>query len=510
MQFRILPFFFLVISVVFAQEKRVAVPVDPKSEQVLVKCNASTCFLIKKNNQLGKVEIIALADSLSELWGIRFLPELTNLQIAQAKDDKLILFFSDLQQVRFQLVEIDSETGHYISSFYSINRPFYPRRLINYRDQYWISGQVNGEPIAFFLDTKVGGFKTLPIGLAGSLDAIADLNFNAKTKLLDLLLKTSEGKHQLFVLRSLDINGKVKANLTLTLPKGAKVKESKLAYPDRTGEKWVISTVTKSNPEMIHGLHVFRANGTKVLSSATQLFDEIPQLAMQFDLSLDDSIFVERKGRLRQADGILGEMKFSKENKLMVAFEILETDYEVRGYLQREADMQALNNQLDLNQFGRRDFQNEEGGGESGFSTLQDRAETFSGTDAVTYSYQEALVDRVQVSGKRHSKSVLIKIGDNGVESARYIRLPGKINSVFSISDENLFWRNESFHYWWQSADAGYVCSFRQPDQMTNFKRVGTQLSPNTRVQGSALINYTTILSEGSTFLLIRKFWLND
>lgn len=474
----------------FAQEvSRTFLPVNPKQEKVKVLANAHATFLIKTKVDQS-MEVIAFDDKLKELWGIGINLKFPVLHVAEIYPDELALLMSDSRRRSFVLLEIDAETGHYSFSEYAISTAFHGEQLARDQEQFWVRGWIGEEPVAFRLENTTQTLKTLPVGHSNGVNRITHFSYDVANQELDMLLETTENGYQAYLLRSINAKGEITRNLSLRHPNKHVTDLRFHKTPQGTVE--AVGTLAKKKLEV--GL-VWFSNHTTELSMKEWAWKEITGLNQTLVLEDENLAMKESKGP-KTMEAEIDAIFFSPEGELIVSLETFEKDYEVRGLMQRESDEQSMVDQIDLNRYGRRDFDTNE-------TTLNDRADNFSNTEASTYRFREVIIDRLQEQGNRHSQTTLLRINET-TRSGVHVKVPAKVNSSFSIAYQNLVQQS-----YWFADDQGLkqVQWSEEPLLINHDMSLGPYLQ---RIGPAEFLNFGFLLSDKVFYLMLQRIGFEE
>lgn len=464
------------------QVSRTFLPVNPKSEKVKILANVNATYLIKTKADQS-MEVIAFDDALQELWGIGITLKFPVLHTAEIYADEIALLFSDTRRRNFVLLEIDATTGHYSFSEYAISTAFQGEQLARYQEHFWVKGWIGEEPVAFRLENNTKTLKTLPIGHANPVKGISHFAFDRDDGALHMLLETTENGYQAYLLRSVNLKGEITRNLLLSHPNRH---VTDLRFQTINQELEALGTLAKK--KLITGLVQFTKNDAGLSMKAWEL-KEFPGLDQT--LLLEDSLSSKSSKGPKSFDGEIDEVFFMPDGEVIVSLETYEKDYEVRGLLQRESDEQSMIDQIDLNRYGRRGFDTNE-------TTLNDRVDNFSNTEASTYRFREVIIDRVQEQGNRHSKTMILKINEEGNKGI-LLKMPSKVNSNFSIPDVNMVLLS-----YWIADDRGFkqVRILNDP-KLTKYE---VNLAPYLeRIDPDEFLNYGFLLNDKVFYLMLQR-----
>lgn len=477
--------FLVFVTCIFAQEiSRTFLPVNPKQEKVKVLANEHATFLIKTKADQS-MEVIAFDDKLMELWGIGITLKFPVLHVAEIYSDELALLLSDTRRRNFVLLEIDAGTGHYSFSEYAISTPFQGEQLTRNQEQFWVRGWIGEEPVAFRLENMTQTLKTLPVGHANGVNRITHFSYDVTHQELDMLLETTENGYQAYLLRSMNSKGEITRNLLLSHPNRHVTDLRFHKMPQGSIE--AVGTIAKKKLEQ--GLVWFSYNATD-LSMKEWAWKEITGLNQTLVLESETLATKESKGP-KSMEAEIDAVFFSPEGELIVSLETFEKDYEVRGLMQRESDEQSMVDQIDLNRYGRRDFDTNE-------TTLNDRADNFSNTEASTYRFREVIIDRLQEQGNRHSQTTLLRINETA-HSGVQVKVPAKVNSNFSIVNQNLVQRS-----YWLADDQGLkeVQWSAEPQLINHDMSLGPYLK---RIGPAEFLNFGFLLNDKVFYLMLQR-----
>lgn len=465
------------------QVSRTFLPVNPKTEKVKVLANEQATFLIKTKADQS-MEVIAFDEMLNELWGIGITLKFPELHVAEIYPDELALLMSDSRRRNFVLLEIDAATGHYSFSEYAISTAFQGEQLARHQEHFWVKGWIGEEPVAFRLENTTETLKTLPIGYANPISRISHFAYDPVNEELDILLKTNEKGYQAFLLRSINVQGEITRNLLLNHP-NRHVTDLRF-HKSEPGKLNAIGTLARK--KLVLGLALFEKDATG-LSIKEWEWNNFPGLDKT--LMLEADLSAKSSKTLKSMEAEIDEVFFSPNGPVIVSLETFEKDYEVRGLLQRESDEQSMIDQIDLNRYGRRGFETNE-------TTLNDRIDNFSNTEASTYRFRDVIIDRVQEQGNRHSKTTILKINEQG-NSGIHMKMPSKVNSNFSIPGRNL-----ALQKYWLVDDQGLklVHLSDEPKLSKYDMRLGPYLK---RIGPSEFLNYGFLLSDKVFYLVIQR-----
>ncbi len=481
---------FALATLAVGQTGRTFLPVNPAEEKVQVVAGKTDTYVVKvhKGNSL---EVRAFNQTMEEKWGIGLTVNFPLLHLAQSLDDILVLLMSDNKQQSFVLLEIDAETGHYYNATYDITTTFVPRKLARSRERFWLSGTIGAEPVAFSLDAPTGTFKALPVGHTAKVTDIAQLTYDELNDELDLLLETSANGSQCYVLRSIGRSGEVKRNQIFSYPP-ADIKDLQFRK-SADGMVRALAASTKKSKDDITGIVVFNESD---VSGRFYPLKDIPGVG---EVYAEDGSSKQGKAP-KSIKGTLESVAFLPEGGALISLETLVKDYEVRGLMQRESDQQSLIDQVDLNRYGRRDFQTNAAGDTPSFD---DRAENFQNTEETTYRFREVIIDRVQEKGNRHTHSTVLRLVD-GAFSGFQLKMPREVNSDFSIRNANLTFKGEETTLW-VATKAGYLrWTAGMPEQKTVHRH---NIAPfSIPVSGGEILNYGFILHEKVFYLMLQRF----
>ena len=466
--------------------KRTFLPVNPKAEQVKVIAEKHATYVLKLK-QDKSLEVIAFDDALQEKWGIGMNIDYPVYQLANAYQDQLVLLMSGPRGRAFVLLEIDQGTGHYTFSEYAFSTSFRATKLVRYRENFWVYGWIEEAPVAFQLDAASQAFKTLPLGHANKVPALADFVFDEGSKELDMLMQTTENGYRSFLLRSVNLKGEITRNVLFHHP-GAELVD--MAYQKLAdGRIDAIGTLSKKGKKSVSAITRFKWSDGELTH---QDFSIKTITGMDSLLDLSGTPFERKQVKsLKSMDGQMDAVHFDVSGTVTIALENFEKDYEVRGLLQREADEQSLIDQVDLNRYGRRDFDVDE-------STLNERADQFSNTDAAAYRYRELIIDRVQEQGNRHASTTIFKLNDQNIAGQR-IRMPKAVNFSFSQSI-NL----KGDHYW--IADEIGLTDVRLEERTARAKLSPMMLAPyGELVAPEKVLNFGFFIHEKVFYLMLQR-----
>ncbi len=394
---------------------------NPEEERVRICADEQSVFVLR-NLKGERLDIIHFDQELQEQWAVGITVPGLELTVAEIFNDQLTLFLTGKGQKRFQVLEIARLNGHYAKTGYQLKQPFYANRLTGFKDTHWVSGFVGNRPVAFGLDAETGTMKALPIGHAQPVKSIDYLHFDENSRTLDILLRTSFGSYQGYVLRSINRDGRVAANYELFLPEESL---GQVAFTKNSRGILTAATVVKANLETVKAIATIKGPENE-LEHRLYPLAEFEGVEDQYTLTTDFPIQIKK--RPRHLKGRLDAVKFDEE-AITISLEAYEKSYEVRGQMQRESDQQSLVDQIDLNRYGRRDFDVDEG-------TLNDRVDNFSNTEASAYRFRELIIDRVQEQGVDLVANYFLQLDSEGAKGLKF-RMPKALDSPFHISQQN-------------------------------------------------------------------------
>lgn len=478
---------FLVISSLCCSAQQISrtfLPVNPKAEKVKVLANAQSTYLIKNKSNLS-MEVIAFDKGLKELWGIGITLKYPVLHVADIYDDGLALLMSDSRRRKFVLLEIESETGHYSFSEYRLSTAFQGLELARNHENYWVMGMIGEEPVAFRLDDETQTLKTLPVGYANPISGISHFTFDPFREELDMLLEVNENGYQAYLLRSIDLGGEITRNLLLSHP-NRHITDLRF-HKTESGKLEAIGTLAKK--KLVLGLVHFvkDANG---LSLREWTWKDFPGLEQTMTLE-NEALTTKSSKALKSLEAEIDEVTVMPDGEVIVSLETFEKDYEVRGLLQRESDEQSMVDQIDLNRYGRRDFDTNE-------TTLNDRVDNFSNTEAATYRFRDVIIDRVQEQGNRHSQTAILKMNKEG-NTGIHFKMPPKVNSNFSIPE-----KNQVLQSYWLADEQGMkqISVLNEPELSNYDMSLGPYLQ---RINHHEFLNYGFLLQDKVFYLMIQR-----
>lgn len=463
---------------------RTFLPVNPNQEKVKVLANEQSTFLIKTKADQS-IEVIAFDETLQELWGIGISLKFPVLHVAEVYPDEVALFLSDTKRKNFVLLEIDAETGHYFFSEYTLSTAFQGVQLARNQEQFWVKGWIGEEPVAFRLNAATQTLKTLPLGHASPVNAVVYFGFDEVNQELDVLLETTEKGLQAYLLRSINRKGEITRNQLFNhLTKNVVELHFK---KNLNGNIAAIGTLAKK--KMVLGLAFFSKDAS---GQSMKEWDLKGLPGLEDTWTLENQNLTQKQSKpVKSIEATIDEVFFSPSGEIIISLETFEKDYEVRGLMQRESDEQSMIDQIDLNRYGRRDFDVNE-------STLSDRADNFSNTEASTYRFRDVIIDRVQEQGNRHSRTTIIKISEAG-PSGLHMKVPKTVNSSFSMTSENL-----SSQSYWVADEQGirHVKLSETPTLINHNMNLGPYLK---RIGPDAFLNFGFLLNDKVFYLMLQR-----
>ncbi|MEM9326166.1 MAG: hypothetical protein AAGA85_10940 [Bacteroidota bacterium] len=396
---------------------RAFLPVDTRSDQVRVINDESSVYVIKGAISTTDLQVIRFDTLLQEVWGVGLQRSLPNLELVKIDEHRLFILMTSASEKELDVLELEEETGNYFLSRFTFSRPFQLKDFEAYRDHMWCSGWINEEGVAFALDSKTGGVKTLPIGYRQSISEVSNLRFDRQRKMLDLTLRTIDNKQAIFVHRSLSLEGRIIDNWVCKSPGGYNLKDFRITYPTAT-HPFAVGAIYKGNNEQLQGITTWRLTSEGEWSAKDHLWKSIPGFDERLLIETEEPAIRTKKGKWTNGMTALSEPMLGQMG-MVFSIDQFQKQYNVRGALQRQFDQQQLVNQLDQDQFGRRGFDANE-------TTIADRVDDFSNTDFSNYQFRELVVGNVDESGIDYVRSFVFSYDPEEGLSVQSIEKPPK------------------------------------------------------------------------------------
>ena len=356
-----------------------------------------------QSNQTATFHLQRFDTLLEKVWqsDIALSPRTTPV-LTKVSDNHYYLITSDVASRSFEVFEVALNDGKTKKTSHRFSSPFFINDMVARSHQVWLSGTMLNQGALFSILLEPDQQpKIMPVGFSQPVNQITQLHFDPTSEMVSYFLYATLNKQKVYVFRQTDVSGKVRGDLVIKGEPKHHLGQLKSTVSD--GSIFLVGSYFKQQGDQPLGIFTTQINQGQLAPIQWSPFKEIQLQKASFeDLPNGDqeSSFSKKDWGPTMIDSWeLGP------DGLLLALEILNKDYQVKGTLQREFEKQEIIARIDQNTYGRRDI--DQAAAQDG-ETLDDRMSNYSATDITQYKYLDAIVGQAQFKGYNYDRTVIL------------------------------------------------------------------------------------------------------
>ncbi|MGI9541771.1 MAG: hypothetical protein ACR2MX_00855 [Cyclobacteriaceae bacterium] len=370
----------------------------------------------------------------------------TSPVLTKVSDDHYYLITSDASSRSIEIFEVGLNNGQAKKTSHRFSSPFFINDMVAYNHQVWLSGTMLNQGALFSILLQPDQQpKIMPVGFIEPVKQVTQLSFDLTSKTISYFLYSSLKKQKVYIFRQTDVLGKVRADLVI---KGEpKHHLGQLKSTLSNGNLFLAGTYFKQQGDQPLGIFTSQISQGQL---APIQFSPFKEILLQ-KLSYEDLIDRDQESSFSKKDWgptVIDSWEFGPEG-LLLALEIVNKDYQVKGTLQREFEKQEIIARIDQNTYGRRDM--DQAAAQEG-ETLDDRMSNYSATDITQYRYLDAIVGQAQFKGYNYDRTVMLTFdAELNLKSTQSVKMGS--HRVYFGRPGNVRWQGNSILLGYQQGE---------------------------------------------------------
>jgi hypothetical protein len=315
--------------------------------------------LLQNQNKTSEylLRYIRLNTELKEVWNNYFpFTQGFSLKFQKITNEEITLLFSSKNGRQYELLRANTAYGDYVRTQYEFSGKFEPAEVAYYYNDLWVSGTINANPVVFKLKDN-NTYETLPVGISGRVKSIAGLQYDQKRKALHYTMVGEFGGNSVLIWRAMDIDGKMLKNVTSAAFDDQFPESIEVTY-DGLSAAYAVGTFKKGSSGKSRGFYFARLSEDPILKFGR--YKDFPSAIGYKRLKTIEKQGFDKAKTVKTGTAnklfIPDRFVLLADGKLQFSFEVYGQEYRNRGQLEQQIIARDRTAQIDLNTYGRRDF----------------------------------------------------------------------------------------------------------------------------------------------------------